>query len=74
VLYAVLALVLAALGSLVVALSTSQTSLWAWSSVGLSVVAGLLLSVEQVRRRRARGPHAMGSPAAGESQAGAGEE
>ncbi|GAA4546964.1 hypothetical protein [Amycolatopsis samaneae] len=50
-LYIVLVLVLAALGLLVAALITA-TSLWAWISIGLSVLAGLLLVLDWLRRRR----------------------
>ena len=42
---------LAALGLLVTALVTG-TSLWAWVSIGLSVLAGLLLLVDWLRRRK----------------------
>lgn len=52
-LYIVLILVLAALGLLVAALITAN-SLWAWVSIGLSVLAGLLLAVDYVRRRHRR--------------------
>jgi len=51
VLYIVLVLVLAALGLLVTALMTAS-SLWAWVSIGLSVLAGLLLVADWLRRRR----------------------
>ncbi|TNC22656.1 hypothetical protein [Amycolatopsis alkalitolerans] len=51
----VLILVLGALGLLVTALITAN-SLWAWVSIGLSVLAGLLLVVDYVRRRAARRP------------------
>ncbi|PKV96222.1 hypothetical protein ATK30_7159 [Amycolatopsis echigonensis] len=50
-LYIVLVLVLAALGLLVTALITGS-SLWAWVSIGLSVLAGLLLLVDWLRRRK----------------------
>lgn len=50
-LYIVLLLVLAALGLLVTALVTG-TSLWAWVSIGLSVLAGLLLLADWLRRRK----------------------
>ncbi len=46
----VLALVLAAFGLLVTALVTS-TMLWAWLSVGASVVAAIVLVVDWSRRR-----------------------
>ncbi|RSM57042.1 hypothetical protein DMH03_27665 [Amycolatopsis sp. WAC 01376] len=52
-LYIVLVLVLAALGLLVAALITAN-SLWAWISIGLSVVAGLLLLFDLLRRRKKR--------------------
>lgn len=61
-LYIVLILVLGALGLLVTALVTAQ-SLWAWVSIGLSAVAGLLLVVDLLRRR-ARGA-ATGEPGQG---------
>ncbi|MFF5987512.1 hypothetical protein [Prauserella flavalba] len=51
-LYFVLILVLAALGLVVTALITAN-SLWAWISIGLSVLAGLLLVVDWLRRRAA---------------------
>ncbi|MFI9453228.1 hypothetical protein [Amycolatopsis sp. NPDC052450] len=54
-LYIVLVLVLAALGLLVAALITAN-SLWAWISIGLSVVAGLLLLFDLLRRRKKRAP------------------
>lgn len=47
-----LVLVLAALGLLVVALTTSAM-LWAWASVGASVLAAVVLVVDWARRRRA---------------------
>ncbi|MFG1641576.1 hypothetical protein ACGFMK_14920 [Amycolatopsis sp. NPDC049252] len=50
-LYIVLVLVLAALGLLVSALITAS-SLWAWVSIGLSVLAGVILVVDWLRRRR----------------------
>jgi hypothetical protein len=50
VLYIVLILVLAALGLLVTALITAN-SLWAWVSIGLSVVAGVILIADFLRRR-----------------------
>ncbi|MEV4147856.1 hypothetical protein AB0J40_29605 [Amycolatopsis sp. NPDC049691] len=50
-LYIVLVLVLAALGLLVTALITAS-SLWAWVSIGLSVLAGLILVFDWLRRRR----------------------
>ncbi|WP_410651552.1 hypothetical protein [Amycolatopsis sp. cmx-4-54] len=54
-LYIVLVLVLAALGLLVAALITAN-SLWAWISIGVSVVAGLLLLFDLLRRRKKRAP------------------
>ncbi|WP_410599888.1 hypothetical protein [Amycolatopsis sp. lyj-90] len=56
-LYIVLVLVLAALGLLVAALITAN-SLWAWISIGLSVVAGLLLVFDWLRRRKKRAAEA----------------
>lgn len=52
-LYLVLALVLAAFGLLVAALTTA-TTLWAWISVALSVVAAGLLVYDWWRGRRAK--------------------
>ncbi|KZB85733.1 hypothetical protein [Amycolatopsis regifaucium] len=52
-LYIVLVLVLTALGLLVAALITAN-SLWAWISIALSVVAGLLLVFDWLRRRKKR--------------------
>ncbi|WAL63652.1 hypothetical protein ORV05_21905 [Amycolatopsis cynarae] len=52
-LYIVLILVLAALGLLIAALITAN-ALWAWVSIGLSVLAGLFLVVDYLRRRRRR--------------------
>ncbi|MET9631952.1 hypothetical protein ABZX92_31260 [Lentzea sp. NPDC006480] len=49
-LFVVLLLVLAALGLLVPALTTSNT-IWAWSSVGASVLAALVLIWDWWRRR-----------------------
>ncbi|MBB4682813.1 hypothetical protein [Amycolatopsis jiangsuensis] len=65
-LYIVLVLVVAALALLVTALITA-TSLWAWISIGLSVLAGLLLLVDWIRRRRSSGPE---QPPADEAEAG----
>ncbi|MEV6643304.1 hypothetical protein [Amycolatopsis sp. NPDC051371] len=59
-LYIVLVLVLAALGLLVSALITAS-SLWAWVSIGLSVLAGLILVADWLRRRRR--PAAPAEPA-----------
>ena len=52
-LFIVLILVLAALGLLVTALITAN-SLWAWVSIGLSVLAALLLVADYFRRRAQR--------------------
>lgn len=49
-LYFALLLVAAALAGVVAALITAN-SLWAWISIGLSVLAGLVLLVDLVRRR-----------------------
>lgn len=72
-LFIVLLLVLAALGLLVAALITAN-SLWAWISIGLSAVAGLLLIADFVRRgvsrRRAAAEHVDEEPAAEEGAAG----
>jgi hypothetical protein len=63
VLYIVLVLVLAALGLLVSALITAS-SLWAWVSIGLSVLAGLILVADWLRRRRrSAAPAAAPTPA-----------
>ena len=51
-LYIVLILVLGALGLVVAALITAE-ALWAWISLGVSVVAGILLLIDWWRRRRA---------------------
>lgn len=60
-LYIVLILVLGALGLLITALVTA-TSLWAWVSIGLSALAGVVLVVDVVRRRaRRRAPAARGT-------------
>ncbi|WP_181771021.1 translocon-associated protein subunit alpha [Amycolatopsis pittospori] len=59
-LYIVLVLVLAALGLLVAALITAN-SLWAWISIGLSVLAGLLLVFDWLRRRKKRSAEAAGA-------------
>jgi hypothetical protein len=58
----VLVLVLAALGLLVTALITAH-SVWAWVSIGLSVVAAVLLAADWLRRRRQRSAAAV-EPAA----------
>lgn len=55
-LYLVLFLVAAALAGVVAALITAE-SLWAWISIGLSVLAGVLLLIDWLRRRpRRKGP------------------
>jgi hypothetical protein len=61
VLYIVLALVLAAFGLLIAALTTAET-LWAWISVVVSIAAAALLVMDWVkgRRRRAEQPVASG--------------
>jgi len=66
VLYIVLVLVLAALGLLVAALITAN-SLWAWLSIGLSVVAGLLLLFDLLRRRKKRAADVPAEEAADDS-------
>ncbi|MFI9009710.1 hypothetical protein ACIGNX_21010 [Actinosynnema sp. NPDC053489] len=58
-LYAVLLLVLAALGLLVPALTTAQTH-WAWLSVGASGAAAAVLALDWWLRRRS-GPGAAGT-------------
>ncbi|MEU3274171.1 hypothetical protein ABZ639_25305 [Saccharomonospora sp. NPDC006951] len=63
-LYIVLILVLAALGLVVAALITAN-SLWAWISIGLSVLAGVLLVADWLRRRSSR--TAVGSGDSGDS-------
>lgn len=69
-LYIVLVLVLAALGLLVTALITAS-SLWAWVSIGLSVLAGLLLVADWLRRRRRSAtPAAPATPEAPVAEAG----
>lgn len=62
-LYIVLVLVLAALGLLVTALITAN-SLWAWVSIGLSVLAGVILVVDWLRRRSKRSAEATSSETA----------
>jgi hypothetical protein len=59
-LFLVLALVVVAFGLLVTALATSAM-LWAWLSVGASVVAAVLL-VADWRRRRRRSAHLPTAP------------
>ncbi|VVJ21027.1 FIG035962: transmembrane protein [Amycolatopsis camponoti] len=66
-LYIVLVLVLAALGLLVTALITAS-SLWAWVSIGLSVLAGLLLVADWLRRRRRSAAPAEPAPSAPASE------
>jgi hypothetical protein len=51
VLYLVLALVVAAFGLLIAALATANT-LWAWISVGVSVVAAVVLVIDWLAGRR----------------------
>jgi hypothetical protein len=60
VLYIVLVLVLAALGLLVAALITAN-SLWAWVSIGVSILAGVILVVDWLRRRSKRSAGATSS-------------
>jgi hypothetical protein len=75
VLYIVLVLVLAALGLLVTAL-ISASSLWAWISIGLSVLAGLILVVDWLLRRSRRSAEARevaGPEKAVEDKEGTGE-
>jgi hypothetical protein len=62
VLFLVLALVLGALGLLITALITAQ-SLWAWISIGVSALAGLVLVVDVVRRRARRAAGETAKPA-----------
>ncbi|MEU4671923.1 hypothetical protein AB0F91_29100 [Amycolatopsis sp. NPDC023774] len=69
-LYIVLVLVLAALALLVTALITAS-SLWAWVSIGLSVLAGLILLVDWLRRRNRAEP---GGAEPAVEDAGAGEK
>ena len=73
-LYIVLLLLLVALGVLVTALITAN-SLWAWISIGLTVVAGIVLLVENHRRRKRRAAAAEEkekTPADSETQEGSG--
>ena len=75
-LFLVLALVVVAFGLLVTALATSAM-LWAWVSVGASVVAAVILVVDWRRRRRrsAAAPTAPPvSPAAPPADVGVGAE
>lgn len=60
-LYIVLALVLAAFGLLIAALTTANT-LWAWISVVVSVVAAGLLITDWLSGRRAKRAKAEGKP------------
>ncbi|UJW36341.1 hypothetical protein L3Q67_22610 [Saccharothrix sp. AJ9571] len=59
-LYVVLVLVLVAAGLVVAGLITANT-LWAWVSVGVSVLAGLVMLAEWLRRRK-RAAAAAGKP------------
>lgn len=61
-LFLVFILVLGALGSLVISLTTIQ-ALWAWISVGVSALAGLMLVVDAVRRKARRTQAQTGKPA-----------
>ncbi|GAB2749981.1 hypothetical protein [Amycolatopsis magusensis] len=61
-LYVVLVLVLVAAGLVVAGLITANT-LWAWVSVGVSVLAGLVMLAEWLRRRK-QAAVAAGKPAA----------
>ncbi|TCP45415.1 hypothetical protein EV191_11657 [Tamaricihabitans halophyticus] len=65
-LYIVLLLALAALGLLVAAIVLAET-LWAWISIGVSVLAAILLLTDLIRQRKKRAERA----AAEESAAGA---
>jgi hypothetical protein len=67
VLYIVLVLVLGALGLLITALVTAA-SLWAWVSIGLSVLAGVVLVVDVIRRRSRRGAPAAHGTRSGEAE------
>ncbi|NIJ11288.1 hypothetical protein FHU38_001632 [Saccharomonospora amisosensis] len=71
-LYIVLILVLAALGLVVTALVTAN-SLWAWISIGLSVLAGALLVFDWWRRRSAAGTKPGSSEATEADGEGGGE-
>lgn len=62
-LFLVLILVLGALGLLVTALVTAQ-SLWAWISIGVSALAGLMLVVDVLRRRARRAATGTGKQTA----------
>ncbi|QFU87983.1 hypothetical protein [Amycolatopsis sp. YIM 10] len=68
-LYVVLVLVLVAAGLVVAGLITANT-LWAWVSVGVSVVAGIVMLAEWLRRRkRAAAAAAEPAPASAEEKA-----
>lgn len=66
----VLVLVLASFGLLVVALTTSVT-MWAWVSVGLSVIAAIVLVYEWLTRRKRRAAKAEGMDASASEGIGA---
>ncbi|MBN6041536.1 hypothetical protein [Amycolatopsis sp. 195334CR] len=70
-LYVVLVLVLVAAGLVVAALITANT-LWAWISVGASVVAGIVMLAEWLRRRK-RAAAAPAEADAAESDAAEGD-
>ncbi|ASR37436.1 hypothetical protein BAY61_23265 [Prauserella marina] len=73
-LYIVLILVLAALGLVVAALITAN-SLWAWISIGLSVLAGVLLVADWLRRRSSRtAVGGEGGEKAGRSESGGADD
>lgn len=65
-LFAVLLLVLVALGLLVPALTTSSTS-WAWSSVGASGLAAVVLALDWWRHRRRAAGDQPPAPVAGDA-------
>lgn len=64
-LYIVLVLVLAALGLLVTALITAN-SLWAYISIGLSVLAGIILFADWLRRKSRKPAEPVEPPSATE--------
>ncbi|WP_370948299.1 hypothetical protein AB5J62_12105 [Amycolatopsis sp. cg5] len=64
-LYIVLVLVLAALGLLVTALITAD-SLWAYVSIGLSVLAGIILFADWLRRKSRKSAETVEEPPAEE--------